>query len=135
MTTKACLGPAAKHKLLTHAHGIQEVVAGVTKQYVTQVRDQLQAMRTAELSLQKVRKGRAAEASADGAKPLSAVDKVNAQLHLDAQVRFRDMLQTDGPLIYTELSAHPGTPLSKLLNSSQGCSHCPCVQSKEQALS
>ena len=107
----------------------------MTKQYVTQVRDQLQAMRTAELSLQKVRKGRAAEASADGAKPLSAVDKVNAQLHLDAQVRFRDMLQTDGPLVYTELSVHPGTSLSNLLNSSQSCSHCPCVQSKEQALS
>ena len=65
---------------------MQRVVTGVTKQYVTQVRDQLQAMRTAELSLQKVRKNRAAEASADGAKPLSDVDKVNAQLFLDAQV-------------------------------------------------
>ena len=66
---------------------MQGVVTGVTKQYVTQVRDQLQAMRTAELSLQKVRKNRAAEASADGAKPLSDVDKVNAQLFLDVQVR------------------------------------------------
>lgn len=65
---------------------MQGVVTGVTKQYVTQVRDQLQAMRTAELSLQKVRKNRALEASADGAKPLSDVDKVNAQLFLDAQV-------------------------------------------------
>ena len=61
-------------------------MSGVTKQYVTQVRDQLQAMRTAELSLQKVRKNRAAEPSADKAKPLSDVDKVNAQLFLDAQV-------------------------------------------------
>lgn len=66
--------------------GVQEVVAGVTQQFVNQVRDQLAAMRTAELSLQKVRKSRAADASADGAKPLSDVDKVNAQLFLDAQV-------------------------------------------------
>lgn len=65
---------------------MQGVVAGVTQQYVSQVRDQLAAMRTAELSLQKVRKNRATEASADGAKPLSDVDKVNAQLFLDAQV-------------------------------------------------
>ena len=65
---------------------MQGVVAGVTKQFVTQVRDQLQAMRTAELSLQKVRKNRAADASADSAKTLSDVDKVNAQLFLDAQV-------------------------------------------------
>ena len=83
----------------------------MTKQYVTQVRDQLQAMRTAELSLQKVRKGRAAEASADGAKPLSAVDKVNAQLHLDAQVRFTDVLEIDGTLLSAERSVHPGRSL------------------------
>ena len=61
-------------------------MAGVTLQYVTQVRDQLQAMRTAELSLQKVRKSRAQETAPDGAKPLSDVDKVNAQLLLDVQV-------------------------------------------------
>ncbi len=61
-------------------------MAGVTQQYVTQVRDQLQAMRTAELSLQKVRKSRAQETAADGAKALSDVDKVNAQLLLDVQV-------------------------------------------------
>ena len=61
-------------------------MAGVTQQYVTQVRDQLQAMRTAELSLQKVRKSRAQETAPDGAKPLSDVDKVNAQLLLDVQV-------------------------------------------------
>lgn len=65
---------------------MQGVVAGVTQQYVTQVRDQLQAMRTAELSLQKVRKSRAQETAQDGAKPLSDVDKVNAQLLLDVQV-------------------------------------------------
>ena len=69
----------------------------MTRQYVTQVRDQLQAMRTAELSLQKVRKGRAADASMDGTRPLSAVDKVNAQLLLDAQVCFKNgVLQIDG---------------------------------------
>lgn len=65
---------------------MQGVVAGVTQQYVTQVRHQLQAMRTAELSLQKVRKSRAQETAPDGGKPLSDVDKVNAQLLLDVQV-------------------------------------------------
>ena len=64
-------------------------MAGVTQQYVTQVRDQLQAMRTAELSLQKVRKSRAQETAPDGAKPLSDVDKVNAQLLLDVRVSTR----------------------------------------------
>ena len=81
----------------------------MTRQYVTQVRDQLQAMRTAELSLQKVRKGRAADASMDGTRPLSAVDKVNAQLLLDAQVCFKnDVLQIDGSLISAEPYVHPG---------------------------
>lgn len=76
---------AVRHGTLDCKRFVQGAVTGVTQQYVNQVRDQLQAMRTAELSLQKVRKNRAAETSADG-KPLSDVDKVNAQLFLDAQV-------------------------------------------------